>query len=202
MDSLCSDMISYIGGFLPDPDLSKFTQTCKKHNQILRYELLKRKNEKTEHIRTNYPDWLIELVGIDRFVSLPCLEWNPKWLGGTDYIDRIKYGTSSSPMWYTIDQYRRSAFIVDVKAVIYYDDKTDEKDITICMFQRYTDGSGYTCGTNYGNVATEILTASGMINPTDENNLILKLIKDGEVEYIHDKDFWNKTLDRIVFTIA
>ena len=49
----------------------------------------------------------------------------------------------------------------------------------------------------------EILTSVGMINPRDKDMRILKLIKYGEWEYIHDKDnMFNKTLNKISFTIA
>lgn len=203
MDPLCPDMLNHISTFLSNAEVSNLSQTSKRHYEILTKELQQRKKEKIDHIRRIFPKWLIDLVSIDKFISLPYLEWNNEWLGGTDYIDRIKYGTSSSPMWYTVDLYRRSAFILDFKAVIYNDDgETKEVTNSICIFQRYTNGSGYTCGTYHNDISIEILCHGGMINPNEEDNLLLKIIKDGELEYIHNKDGWfNKKLDRIVYCL-
>ena len=120
MDLLYPDIINYIGGFLCDSDLSNVSQTCKKHSETLFKTLQKRKRDKIERIRKTFPDWLIELVSIEKFITMPCLEWRKEWLGHTDYIDSIKRGVSKLPMWYTIDQYRRSAIIVDIKAVVYH----------------------------------------------------------------------------------
>ena len=203
MDLLYPDIINYIGGFLCDSDLSNVSQTCKKHSETLFKTLQKRKRDKIERIRKTFPDWLIELVSIEKFITMPCLEWRKEWLGHTDYIDSIKRGVSKLPMWYTIDQYRRSAIIVDVKAVVYYDDgRTKEVEVSICIFQRYTNGAGYICGTPYSGVAIEILNRAGMLNPSN-SDLLLQLVKYGEVDYIHNKNnYFNIDVDRIVFTIG
>ncbi len=192
------DIVGRISDFLSNSDILNLSLVCKDYTRYLRQKI---KNRKYKHIQSIFPEWIVEMVGKDRFVSMPYLKWNPEWSGSTSYIDRIPYGQSSSSMWYTEDTYKRQALVIDIEATVYHNQEIKVKQGCIAIFRRYTDGIGFTHGTCYGQPFA-LLCPGGMIH---ENNdiLILPLIKKGEVVFDNKEKYWwiDKKIDKVVFRI-
>lgn len=80
------DIVGHISDFLSNSDILNLSLVCKNYMRYLKQKI---KNRKYKHIQSIFPKWIVEMVGEDRFVSMPYLKWNPEWSGSTSYIDRI-----------------------------------------------------------------------------------------------------------------
>lgn len=88
MQSLSTDLVEYCCDFLSIPDLirlSRIFHVSKRQRS--------RVQERARWITTHFPKDLINTFkGLDTLLMFPMLTWDDKFMGGTDYIDRLGPG--------------------------------------------------------------------------------------------------------------
>ena len=84
------------------------------------------------------PNILYDLIK-DHLPNIPILEWDHKFLGGTDYIDRIRTNDMSNSIMCGIDCYRR--FFISFRIETTYLDTKQKENTVQTIFQRYTNVS-------------------------------------------------------------
>lgn len=90
----------------------------------------------------------------------PLLKFKRKFVGSTDYIDRIKVSDVLSPVMLSVDMYKRPMIIIKLNV--------DNKIIVQTAFQRYSIGNSWIVGSCYGYCSA---IATGMMNDDDFKNL-------------------------------
>ena len=84
------------------------------------------------------PNMLYDLIK-DHLPDIPILEWDHKFVGGTDYIDSIREDDMSNSIMCGIDCYRR--FFISFRIETTFLDTKQKKKTVQTIFQRYTDQS-------------------------------------------------------------
>ena len=82
------------------------------------------------------PIQLYDLIK-DHLPNIPILEWDLKFIGGTDYIDRICGINMSNSIMCGIDCYRR--FFISFRIETTFLDTNEKENTVQTIFQRYTD---------------------------------------------------------------
>lgn len=84
-----------------------------------------------------FPEDIIEMIGQERFSQSRRVEWDQKWLGNTDYIDRPKADDfkDNHHIYYGVDCYKRPFILLKVRAT---KPSGVQKEFMINIFQRYT----------------------------------------------------------------
>ena len=94
------DIVIVIISFLNSNNVIKLIQVCK-NTQIYKNNL------KHKVIIDNYHTILINIFGLDNLKSYPILLWNNRFLGNTNYIDKINYNDMKSPIMIGKDRFNR-----------------------------------------------------------------------------------------------
>ena len=84
------------------------------------------------------PNMLYDLIK-DHLPDIPILEWDHKFVGGTDYIDSIREDDMSNTIMCGIDCYKR--FFISFRIETTFLDTKQKKKTVQTIFQRYTDQS-------------------------------------------------------------
>lgn len=135
---LHQDVLCYIFDFSDISVLINIVRLNKKFNKLYQRILRKRK------FITHLPDGLE--INVD---DLPILEFKDKFIGSTDYIDRVRISDLSAPVMVGIDRYRRAYIVLRMN----FKSKTHNRVETVVhtFFERYTnERQVWTVGTCYG----------------------------------------------------
>jgi len=104
-----------------------------RNKDLLSPNNLKKLEEKENFVSSNFPSKIIELFGgYEKFIDYPILEFKEKFVGSTDYIDRIKPADVTHPIMIGVDCYKRA--FVTIRSINKYGVK-----VVDTLFQRYTD---------------------------------------------------------------
>lgn len=154
------------------------------------YQLYK----KSLDINSLFPEHIIDAFGsIKNFITYPQLEFQDKFMGSTQYIDRIRSQDLSHPIMYGVDYYSRPFVtlklqytyildMIDEDLREYYNDKVKKGVITV--FQRYTACTyNWTTGTAYG---ISDVVETGLLHE-ESFDMFNKLIKDKTVIFRNKK---------------
>ena len=138
MKKVNKDILYNITNFLEFKDFIKL-------KKIINYKNLEIENMinlKKELITDRLNKDIVNLFGgLDKFVEYPILKWEDRFMGGTDYIDRILIEDLKHPIMFGFDNYNRP-FIT-----IKYFDKVPK---CVVLFQRFSDTTKiWTHGTCY-----------------------------------------------------
>ena len=129
----------------------KFNKLSKKSRQLCTPKI------KQYYISKNFDNNIILMMGgIENMINIPILKWNDKFIGSTDYIDKIKPENMHSKIMIGIDCYKRPFICFRTKR---YHKKFGEIFTVDTLFQRYTaekkTWTNGTCGPD------RIITESG-----------------------------------------
>ena len=150
--------------------------------------------QKSLEIKSLFPEHIINAFGsINKFITYPRLEFQDKFMGSTQYIDRIRSEDLSDPIMYGVDYYSRSFItlklkyhyildMIDEDIREYYNEKVKKGVITV--FQRYTgDNYAWTTGTAYG---MSDIFETGLLY-AESYKAINELVRDGTVIFRNKK---------------
>lgn len=108
----------------------QYLKTCKNNKQLLKYAK-KNIEYKKNYVKERFCPQIINLIGnINHFIAMPILPWNNKFVGCTDYIDRITRRDLDTSAMIGQDCYKRAFIALRVKY--------ETKKKIIVLFQRYT----------------------------------------------------------------
>jgi len=106
--------------------------TCKEYYSLLKPQIIKKIKDKQKYIKDKFSSNIIDMIGKQNFLNGELIEWQDKWLGHTDYIDRIRFSDlSDNKFHYGVDRYQRSFIFA----------KIHDKQTVFSIFQRYINGS-------------------------------------------------------------
>jgi hypothetical protein len=126
------DIIKYkIPEQLKYKDLKTF---CSSDEKI--FKIWKDKLKKLEEVYNLFTEDIIEMIGEERFLKGHKIEWENKWMGNTEYIDKVDVNDLKYNLSYGKDKLQRS--FIFVKAVNENDDQ-----FAMVIFQRRTNGKLY-----------------------------------------------------------
>jgi len=91
----------------------------------------KRKEEILKEISSLFPKNIVDMVGEDNLLLGEKIEWDEKWMGSTDYIDKIVPKDLKNTFSYGIDSYQRSFIFVRMNS--------QKGQFVISIFKRYTN---------------------------------------------------------------
>ena len=110
--------------------INKFSKLSKKFRKSIKPKL------KKYYIHKYFDKNIIEIMGgIENMNKIPILEWEDKFLGGTDYIDRIEPENLKHKVMIGIDRYERPFICFRIKTYSKYYEEIFNVDT---LFQRYT----------------------------------------------------------------
>jgi hypothetical protein len=115
--------------FLTYSDLINFSMMNKKTYDLMKNSLVSKRKRIVEKLKEMYPLIVLETFGINNLLFGENVIWNPKWLGATDYIDRVYIDELKNVFSYGIDEYQRP--------FIFY----KSNNTLLVAFQRYTDAT-------------------------------------------------------------
>ena len=123
-------------------------------------------HEKFDFVKKNYPEKLIDLFTLEKMINFPILKFKPKFIGSTDYIDRIKPCDLSHPIMIGIDCFNRPFVSIRTSCL-------DTGDVVVdTLFQRYSDDkfiwSSGCCGYGFINNSGHI---NFFVNKEEKNML-------------------------------
>ena len=126
----------------------KFSKLSKKCRKLSIQKL------KQYYISKNFDDNIILMMGgMENMIKIPILEWKDNFLGGTDYIDRIKPEDLNHKIMMGIDRYQRPFICFRIKR---YNQRYGEIYSVDTLFQRYTgEKKTWTNGTCRNSLITE-----------------------------------------------
>ena len=100
------DIIRYkLPDFLSAKDTFRVSLTNKANFENMKGRVDEKRS--WEKICKMFPENIIEIVGKERFLKGKYVEWQERWLGGTQYIDRIYPEDLEDNLSYGIDSYGR-----------------------------------------------------------------------------------------------
>ena len=159
IEILNNDEIEYIANIIDNIfDLKSFSITNKYISKICE-PILKDGIVKYNHTQflKMFPEWIHDLIGYKRLFNAPILEFKPRFIGGTDYIDCIQYIDVTNDIMIGIDRYSRPYLTL-----------TDLNDVIVTIFQRYTnDKNCWTMGCyGYSKISniSRIYTNEGLLD--------------------------------------
>ena len=170
IEILNNDEIEYIANIIDNIfDLKSFSITNKSISKICEPTL---KNEIVIHNHNQFlkmfPEWIHDLIGYKRLFNAPILEFEPRFIGGTNYIDCIQYIDVTNDIMVGIDHFRRPYLTL-----------TELNDVIVTIFQRFTnDKNCWTTGCyGYSEISNirRIYTDEGLIN--EDKDTILQNAK-------------------------
>ena len=133
-----NDILRYrFPDFLSYRDLVNFSLVDKETYNLMNNVLKQKKLEIIDKINNTFPNRIVDMVGRNNLLLAEKLEWDDKWLGNTDYIDRVVFDDLSNTFSYGVDRYRRPFIFVRMRRL------KNNNNFIIVIFQRYTDGGTY-----------------------------------------------------------
>ena len=148
-------MMDIIRYKLPDFLSAKDTMRLSLTNRANFENMKGRVDEKRrwEKICKMFPENIIDIVGKERFLKGKYVEWQERWLGGTQYIDRIYPEDLEENLSYGIDSYGRFFIFIKIRK-LNYSRSTDElishKYTVLTIFKRYSDSTTVVTNDNSG----------------------------------------------------
>ena len=156
---------------------------------------------KLDDVSRYYPYFIDSFIPMKLIYSLPVLKFKPRFVGSTDYIDRIRNKDLSHPIMVSVDNHARPFIVIRYKCTDMtfkdWDNNindwcTDTKTLTI--FQRYTMGTGW-CKAGGGTFGRRpLLYGSGTLLSSLQKSLliknILRMLCEEPIEYNFKNDNW------------
>jgi hypothetical protein len=127
--------------------------------------------EKRNYVIDNFPEEIISMFSFEKMINFPILKFQDRFIGFTDYIDRIKAEDLSEPIMIGIDCYKRAFICIRTMKL------KKNNNITVdTIFQRYTNDKSYWTHGGYGfikNSSIDSITKNNIKNLLNNNkNLI------------------------------
>jgi hypothetical protein len=111
---------------------------------------------------------ILQELALPNFQKCPVLDLGDR-MGPTGYIDFLKPTDLSAPVMKGVDKFQRPFIALKLR------DKDTEETEVLTLFQRYTDGQGWTWGSVYGLNAYKELNLPGRFG---HNSDIIKTLKE------------------------
>ena len=133
------DIIRYkLPDFLSAKDTMKLSLTNKANFENMKGRVDEKR--RWEKICKMFPENIIDIVGKERFLKGKYVEWQERWLGGTQYIDRIYPEDLEENLSYGIDSYGRFFIFIKIRKLNYSiatDELISHKYTVLTIFKRY-----------------------------------------------------------------
>jgi hypothetical protein len=146
------DIVRYkLPNFLDSRQIFRLSLTNKANFEALKEKV--QEQRRWEKICKIFPKDIIDIVGKQRFLKGEHVEWQQRWLGRTDYIDRIFPKDLDNNLSYGIDCYDRFFIFIKIRKVNYSRDSYEllsDKNTILTFFKRYTDFSTVVTNDNSG----------------------------------------------------
>lgn len=130
---LPKDLMNQCIGYLSFKEIYNFINKNPLYQNYLDIEYYTELIVKINYIFKHIPQILIDLFTIQEFLDAPIIEWNDRFIGNTDYIDRIKPSDIKYPISIGVDPYGRAFICLKIINV------TKQEEFVCTLFQRYSN---------------------------------------------------------------
>lgn len=117
----------YLPQFLNYKDFLNFCIMDRETYKLMEKSLCAKRTQIIEHLKNTFPLRVLDLVGLNKLLFGEKTEWDDKWMGNTQYIDRVRAKDLTHNVCYGIDCYERPFIFYKIDNYVFV------------IFKRYSD---------------------------------------------------------------